>query len=284
MTALSDPLSFNTSTLLLALTALFLSYYTATSILAWRRLRAFPGPATAAFSYAWLIRLSLSGRMGEIAAAAIDRYGAGTRSTVRVGPNELVTSDPDFVRRTSAARSRWTRSAWYTLYRLDPYDDSMFSTLDGAKHDALKSQTAAGYAGRDVDGLEDDVDSVLVEMVEKVKQKYAVRGDGRGGRKPLLDLATMVQYFTLDSITKVAFGQKFGFLETESDVHGYNAVIKEIAPASVTASHVPWLGRIVSSNLVLKLMGPKDDDKRGIGKLMGFVSMPLSTFHTIFLF
>lgn len=69
------------------------------------------------------------------------RYGA----LVRIGPNDLLSADPDHLRRMSAARSSYERSSWYKATRLDPYHDMMGSTMDKAAHAALRSKTVAGY-------------------------------------------------------------------------------------------------------------------------------------------
>ncbi len=244
--------------------------YVVSSVLAWRRLRQFKGPFSGSFSYLWIIRASFSGQMAQRFAEAETRFGSGPSSTVRIGPNELLTSDPDVIRRTSAARSKYTRSGWYKMSTIDPYDDAMLSTLDTATHDRIKAQTAPGYAGKDNPGLEGEIDFVLAQMVDKIRSKYATAKSGDGkAMQPLLDFASMVQYFTLDSISKVAFGEEFGLVREERDIHGHIQIINDVAPAMVVVAAVPYLRAIMGSNLMLKLAGPKPEDKRGIGKLMG---------------
>lgn len=49
----------------------------------------------------------------------------------------------------------------------------MITVLDPVEHDWLKSKTAAGYSGKDVPGLENEVDSVLCEMIDLLRSKYA---------------------------------------------------------------------------------------------------------------
>jgi cytochrome P450 len=248
--------------------------YVVSSIIAWRRLRQFKGPFLGSFSYLWIIRASLSGRMGEYWNDAAVQYGSGPSSTVRIGPNELLTSDPDMIRRTSAARSKYTRSAWYKLNRADPYRDSMINMLDTAQHDKAKAQMAPGYAGKDNPGLEGDIDAILAQMTDKIRTKYAVEESG-GDKKPKLDLATMAQYFTLDSISKVAFGDEFGMIHAERDIHDHIAVLNQVTPSVGTIASVPYFRAIMGSDFVMKLIGPKVGDKRGIGRMMAWVLPPL---------
>lgn len=40
-------------------------------------------------------------------------------STVRIGPNDLVTNDAQLLYRMSAARSTYTRSGWYNTQEVD---------------------------------------------------------------------------------------------------------------------------------------------------------------------
>ncbi|KAL2016205.1 hypothetical protein VTK56DRAFT_4062 [Thermocarpiscus australiensis] len=196
-------MDFTLTSGLLALGAAAVFTYIASSIVAWWRLRHFKGPFLASFSYIWITRACRSGRVGALFAEANDRYGPGTPSTVRIGPNELLTSDLDLIRRTSATRSQYRRSGWYKMSGMDPDNDSMFSTLDTATHDRRK----------DNPDLEGELDSIVAQVVDKIRTKYAAKKDGEKTAKGrLLDLATMVQFFTLDSISKVAFGQEFSLV------------------------------------------------------------------------
>ncbi|KAH6628872.1 cytochrome P450 [Chaetomium tenue] len=250
----------------LTIGAITIATYVVSSIRAWWRLREFNGPFLASFSYLWITRASYSGRMGERWTETEAKYGTGTPSTVRIGPNELLTSDPDVIRRTSAARSKYTRSDWYKLSTVDPYEDAMLNVLDTAEHDKIKAQTAPGYAGRDNPGLESEVDMMLNQLTNKIRTKYAAAKPG--DQKPMLDLATIAQYFTLDSISKIAFGEEFGLVEAERDIHGHIEALNDAAPAAVTIAAVPHLRAIFASDLVLKLIGPSPKDKKGLGRIM----------------
>ncbi|KAK4157412.1 Pisatin demethylase [Chaetomidium leptoderma] len=241
--------------------------YVVSSVFAWWRLRQFKGPFLASFSYLWIMWASGSGRMGELWAGAEAEYGTGPSSTVRVGPNELLTSNLDVIRRTSSARSKYTRSAWYKMNTADPYYDSMVNTLDTPRHDKVKAQTAPGYAGKDNPGLEGEIDSMVALMIDKIRSKYA-GGEKSGEKKPMLDLASMVQYFTLDSISKIAFGEEFGLIREERDIHGHIEMLNDVARSVVTVAVVPYLRAIMGSKLVLRLIGPSPGDKKGLGRLM----------------
>ncbi|KAK0644678.1 cytochrome P450 monooxygenase [Cercophora newfieldiana] len=254
----------STSTLFLGLAALSVSYYVVFSVIAWWRLRAFNGPFLASFSYLWILRILRSGRHGELLRPVVDK-----NATTRIGPNELLTSDPVVIRRMNAVRSRYTRSNWYSLNRLIPGEDSMFSLLDTAEHDKVKAQTAAGYNGKDVPGLEADIDSVIATMVNKIRTKYAADPSNPTELpKPHLDMGRMAQYFTLDSIMKIAFARSFGFLETESDPYGHLDMLDEMVPTMNCVSMVPYLAYIASSSWITKLLTPSEKNAKGIFKIL----------------
>lgn len=67
-----------------------------------------------------------------------------TGSLVRVGPNDLVTDDPDVLRKIMATRSAYTRGPWYDAMRFDPGRDNLLSTRDEKAHIKLRNKMAAG--------------------------------------------------------------------------------------------------------------------------------------------
>jgi hypothetical protein len=86
-----------------------------------------------------------------------------------------------------------------------------------------------------------------------------------------LDFAKITQYFTLDVITALAFGDAFGYLERDQDVHGYIAMTEANIPFLMALSYLPWLVKILHSRL-FRAFTPSEKDKLGFGRLMGLVS------------
>lgn len=62
----------------------------------------------------------------------------------RVGPNYLVTSDPELMKRILNVRTPYKRSDWYDGMRLDPSKDNVLSQRDDEEHGRLRSKMAAG--------------------------------------------------------------------------------------------------------------------------------------------
>lgn len=84
----------------------------------------------------------------------------------------------------------------------------------------------------------------------------------------LTDFARIVQYFTLDSITKIAFGEAFGYLTTDSDVYGCIESFDIMMPRLSFANDIPLLRNALFSKWGLLLSGPSKEDPKGWGKLL----------------
>jgi hypothetical protein len=236
-------------------------YLLLSTIAAWYRLRHFKGPFPGGLSYFFIMKSTISGRMWEAYKDLNETYGP----LARIGPNDLITDDPDIIRRMSAARSAYRRSGWYGAMKLNPYEDSLFSLRDTAAHDKLKHRCSAGYAGRENPTLESGVDFGISAFVDLIRRKYL---STETELKPL-DFGRKTQYLTLDTITKIAFSREFGFLATDSDIHHYIENTESVFVLNNLCGEIPWMYSIFYSNLLLGLLGPKDTDEKGLGKLMG---------------
>ncbi|OHE92313.1 cytochrome P450 [Colletotrichum orchidophilum] len=181
------------------------------TFIAWYRLRHIPGPILASFSYLHLFYIARSACKEEFYRTLNTRYAS---RLIRVGPNELLTDDPDVLRRINAARGDYGKDPWYFSSRFNPYQETMFTTLDKGLHDRMKSKTAAAYAGREVDLLEPSVDEQIIKLVKLLRERYedAAR---------LVDMGLLPAYLIMDVITTAAFGKPFGHLEADADVFGF---------------------------------------------------------------
>ncbi|KAH6640368.1 cytochrome P450 [Chaetomium tenue] len=245
------------TTPLLLLTALTLWY-----LHSWHRLRSFPGPPLASLSYLWMFLTWRHGSQAALYGPLNERYATPTTPrTVRIGPRDLLTDDPALLRRMGAARSAYRRSNWYAPLRMDPYGAGLFSLTDNAAHDQLKGRLAFGYGGRENRGLEGDVDAVLGGLVRLLRGRYV--GEGKK-----VDFARVVQFFTLDAITKIAYGEEFGFLASDSDVYSAIGGAEVGIPFLVLMAEMPLLGRIFTQPWLVKLLGPKKTDAGGMGKIL----------------
>lgn len=239
---------------------LIVLYFSITRFMTWRRLSAFPGPSLASISYLPMLRIRRSGRSHLDYFALSKQYG----SLVRIGPNDLLASSPDHLRRMSAARSTYQRSSWYKATRLDPYHDMMGSIMDKHAHMSLRGKLAAGYMGKDNPGLESDIDSQVQSLVSLIKREYL----SDKSAKPV-DFGRLADFYAHDSKSKLAFGKPLGLLENNKDVRGIIAIVKLALEWIQVFTDIPPLHKIFLSNTVLKLLGPKPTDSWGVGYLMG---------------
>ncbi|KAK3385839.1 cytochrome P450 [Podospora didyma] len=239
---------------------LLLAAYLAQTLFAWYRLSHIPGPRWAAFSKYWMVKESLKRRQPFAFKEANDKYG----SLVRIGPNELVTGDPEILRRMMAIHSPYTKGPWYDAMRFDPTRDNLLSMRDEAAHTALRAKMAAGYSGKENLSMEGTVDGQIQKLVDLIETKYISTSKEY---KPM-DLAQKVQYFTLDVISDLAFGQAFGFLEQDDDVFDYIKITGFMIPVLLVLANVPSLANMFQSPLFRGLL-PKESDKFGFGAFIG---------------
>lgn len=64
----------------------------------------------------------------------------------RVGPNHLLTDDPQFVMRILGVRSKYARGSWFDILKLDPLLPNLVSGRNKKEHDHLRLQMSAGVS------------------------------------------------------------------------------------------------------------------------------------------
>jgi hypothetical protein len=65
---------------------------------------------------------------------------------VRIGPNHLITDDPEVLRKMSAVRSPYRRSVWYNGLRLEHDYLNVASERDEDRHNDLRARMGAGVS------------------------------------------------------------------------------------------------------------------------------------------
>ncbi|KAI1499378.1 pisatin demethylase [Biscogniauxia marginata] len=248
-------------------------YFLVSSFYSWYRLRHIPGPFLASISYLWLARVAKGGRQFWVYRDMYKKYGP----LIRVGPNEISTDDPEVIRHISSARSTWARDPWYLAARFDPYHDNVFTMLEAGPHDRFKAKIAGAYGGRETPALETGIDIQIASLLDLLRRKYLSSdepspGDEKDGSdssyRPV-EFSELASYFSMDVITKLAFGEEFGYLKTDSDIYGFLAEVRVTWPGLAVALDLPWLRKVLFSRTYLRLFGPRPTDSGGLGKLMG---------------
>ncbi|KAF2867781.1 benzoate 4-monooxygenase cytochrome-like protein P450 [Massariosphaeria phaeospora] len=240
---------------------LLLLLYTTLKYLQYARLRAFPGPFSTGWSEIWHTRAILSMRSHVRYKEVTDKYGP----IARIGPNELLTSSAPLLTHMSAVRSGYTRGAWFNrATRMQPGQDHVFSQLDEGRHAKRRQQMASGYSGKENHALESAIDGRVEELLDLIRSKYL----STSTKATPMDLARKIQYFALDVISTIGFGQAFGDLKADADLNDY-IVSSEQGLAIVTLSGALGLTPILQWPPVARLLGPSEKDKSGFGRMMG---------------
>ena len=164
----------------------------------------------------------------------------------------------------NAVRSPYTRSTWFNAAtRVEPGKDHVFSQLDEEKHTKRRAQIASGYSGKENLALESDIDVRVQELLNLIRSKYL---STTKESKPM-DLGRKIQYFTLDVISTIGFGQEFGDIKADADLNDYIKSGEEgltIVTLSIALGLTPYL----QWPPIARLLGPSEKDKSGFGKML----------------
>ncbi|KAH6629304.1 cytochrome P450 [Boeremia exigua] len=226
----------------------------------WRRLSHVPGPAWAAFTRLWMVRQTLKQRQPYAFKKVNEIYG----SLVRVGPNEVVTNDPEVMRRMMGVRSNYTRGNFYKAAKFDPARDNLLSMRDELAHSQLRAKMAAGYSGKENESMESTIAIHIANFIHLIETKYLSTTQIY---RPV-DFGEKASFFTLDVISDLAFGQAFGYLDTDEDKYDYLEITKASIPFMMTVADIPALADVLQSRVLRKLF-PSETDKLGFGAFIG---------------
>ncbi|KAI0203486.1 cytochrome P450 [Astrocystis sublimbata] len=231
----------------------------------WQRLRHIPGPPLAALSALWLTRKSLTGTYHHHLRHVAEKYGP----LARIGPNELLSTDPDVLRMMSAARSPYTKGLFYGSGRLTPGEDNIVSLRDNKAHKALRAKMGPAYGGKENEGFGfgAGIDRQILALTALIDAKYL--SDATNYRP--VQFFEKVSFFTLDVIGDISFGGAFGYLSQDKDLYQYNQINEESMPLVTLMSTLPGLAQMLYKWPFTMLL-PKEGDKVGFGRLMGLVN------------
>ncbi|KAF4451645.1 hypothetical protein F53441_5324 [Fusarium austroafricanum] len=232
------------------------------TFIAWYRLRHIPGPWIASVTNFWAGWVAISSQQWEIFMDVDNKYG----SLVRIGPDVVLTSDVELIKRISSTKSLYPKSRWADGARFNPYHETLFMITDPNQHDRAKARLAPAYSGRDTPDLENAVDRQVTNLVDLIRRKYL--SDPASGNFRTLPLINVISYFTLDVISKVALGTEFGCCASDADLYNFYNTLAAHMPKLGITTDVPWIRSLLYSKTFLKLFGPRETDTAGIGLLM----------------
>ncbi len=121
------------------------------------------------------------------------------------------------------------------------------------------------YSGKENPHLEESIDNRLLDYIKLLNDKYI---SSESSLRPV-DFARVTQYLAIDIISDIAFGEPFGFIANDGDVHEYIETQRALLPVFEWFSTLPSLNRIIRIGWISRLVMPTPDDNSGLGKLMG---------------
>ncbi|KAL6876781.1 cytochrome P450 [Trichoderma novae-zelandiae] len=247
----------------LCLIFLLVFVFLARQIYLWQRLRHIPGPTSAGWTIWWQLSGAMSGRYHERLKDVADTYGP----LVRMGPNQLLSVDPEVLRHMSAVRSAYTKGKFYASGKIVPGVDNVVSLRDPAKHGEMRALMAPGFSGKANEGFsfEAAIDRQLLSFISLLERNYVSSGSDV---RPF-DMAEKTQFFALDAIGDISLGRPFGYLDKDQDLYKYNEINATSLPVMNVVSVMPALASLVHA-WPLRLLLPKEGDQVGFGRLMHF--------------
>lgn len=166
----------------------------------------------------------------------------------------------------NARKSTWRRSDWYTGARFEPKKDTIITQRDETKHHELRSKMAAGYSGKENDHLDSTIDGRVQELLELIRNKYL--SSKANGHRPM-DWGEKSSFFTLDSITDIAFGYPIGAMKNDKDPYDFFGLMESALVMGSVMTIYPWLAAFFQTDFMHRLTAPKADDSNGFGRMMG---------------
>lgn len=112
--------------------------------------------------------------------------------------------------------------------------------------------------------MERTIDMHIAKLVNLLENKYLSTSQHY---RPV-DFAQKIQFFTLDVISDLAFGQPFGYIEQDDDVFDFIKITKSFFPITLVMANIPAVVSLLHSRLFRGLL-PKESDKIGFGAFIG---------------
>lgn len=114
------------------------------------------------------------------------------------------------------------------------------------------------------------MDKAIASWIDLIERKYVSSG---ADFRPF-DFALQAQYFSLDTLGEIAYGDQLGFLKNDKDMNKILSINETTLPVLHILSGFAPLMRCMRV-WPLRLLLPSEGDEVGFGAIMGYV--PSST-------
>lgn len=152
---------------------------------------------------------------------------------VRMGRNQVMTTDPSTVPLLYGHSSKWVKSGFYHLFRLGP-PKGIMSETDVKKHAALRRASSSAFSMNALVELESSVDTMADLFFQRLDE-FSAKG------KPW-DAGLWLQWYAMDVVGELAFGQHFGLLETSTDDNQLIEALDNFIAVAALLGSMPRVG------------------------------------------
>ena len=137
--------------------------------------------------------------------------------------------------------------------------------------DMMADQVGLGlpqYSGKENTSMEGTIEASIDKLVQLIEGYVSGPGEYR-----LMELGMKIQYFTLDVISDLAFGEPFGHLDKDADVYSYIDATATFFPVMHTLANIPSIVTFLQTPF-MSWAQPSEKDKTGWGAFIGYVPAP----------
>lgn len=226
----------------------------------WPGLRDIPGPFLASISNLDRLWSCFAGQQMKYHLKLHEKYGP----LVRIGPNHVSFSDGSLIPMVYGINTRFWKSEFYDMFNLDG-TTTTFSERDEMKHRAKKRPVAAAYSMSTMKELEPMNDECSAILTTKL--------DGLVGKD--IDLGEWLHWYAFDLITTIAFSNRLGFMESQTDVEGVIEALSTRLRYVSTIGQAPYLHKYLSGNRLVSWVTSRLRDTNSINPtkyLIGFIT------------
>jgi cytochrome P450 len=210
-----------------------------------------PGPFLARLTGLWRTYHYFRGTWHDDILALHNTYGR----VVRIAPGELSVVDGDTLKRLYGHGKPAKKTPWYSTWEIPGASTAFFAQQDPKYHAFLRKRVSHVYSMTSIVAMEPYIQSCL-DLMLQLLQKYADSGE-------TVDMSEWTNAFAYDVVGEIAYGERFGHLESEKDVMGLRQAIFDrfylmanmghvwgqmfFFDNCVTGTLVKWLGLVNTS-------------------------------------
>ncbi|KAK3679723.1 hypothetical protein LTR78_000099 [Recurvomyces mirabilis] len=211
-------------------------------------LRDIPGPRLAAWTRLWRFFDASQGHAHLTNIELHRKHG----KLVRVGPKVISCSDPAMIPTIYNAQGSFAKSAFYPMQSLSwnkRAQPNVFSVIDERKHREMKRKVASAYTVDALLKMEKGIDRCGDVFMQRMRQCAKQSED--------FDLGTWLHYYAFDVVGIVTYGERLGFMETDSDVDGVIGAGNAMMIYFACCGQIPFLHSLLLGNPLLPYLIPQ---------------------------